>query len=49
MYKFFNPDAGVLTAMVNVLRNAFVAAFSRSLDQNLHVQDLSPQNGTTYQ
>jgi hypothetical protein len=37
-----DPDAGVLAAIVNVLRNAFVAAFSHSIDQSLHVQDVAP-------
>ncbi|HSB96459.1 MAG TPA: DUF748 domain-containing protein [Spongiibacteraceae bacterium] len=36
-----DPDTGVFVAIVNVLRNAFIAAFSQSLDQSLHLQDVT--------
>lgn len=36
-----NPDTSVFVAIVNVLRNAFIAAFSRSLDQSLHLRDVT--------
>jgi hypothetical protein len=36
-----NPDAGVLTAIVNLARNAFVAAFSRSLEGSITLRDVA--------
>jgi hypothetical protein len=36
-----SPDAGILTAMVNLARNAFVAAFSRSLDGSINLRDVA--------
>jgi hypothetical protein len=35
-----DPKAGVFATVVNVLRNAFVAAFSSSIDQKIKVQDV---------
>jgi hypothetical protein len=36
-----NPDAGILTAIVNLARNAFVAAFSRSLEGSISLRDVA--------
>lgn len=41
-----DPKAGVFTTIVNVLRNAFVAAFSNSLDQRIHLEDVSTPDNT---
>jgi hypothetical protein len=40
-----DPKAGVFTTIVNVLRNAFVAAFSSSLDQKIDIQDVKSADG----
>jgi hypothetical protein len=37
-----NPDAGTLAAIVNVLRNAFVAAFTHSIDGTINLRDVDP-------
>lgn len=43
-----DPKAGIFTTIVNVLRNAFVAAFSSSMDQKIHLQDVaSPSDDKT--
>lgn len=36
-----NPDAGILTAIVNLARNAFVAAFSHSLEGSISLRDVA--------
>jgi hypothetical protein len=36
-----NPDVDVLTAMANLLRNAFVAAFSHSLEGSINLRDVA--------
>jgi hypothetical protein len=36
-----NPDVDVLTTMVNLLRNAFVAAFSHSLEGSINLRDVA--------
>jgi hypothetical protein len=36
-----NPEAGILAAIVNLARNAFVAAFSRSLDGSISLRDVA--------
>jgi hypothetical protein len=36
-----NPDVDVLTAMVNLVRNAFVAAFSHSLEGSITLRDVA--------
>jgi hypothetical protein len=36
-----NPDADILTAMVNLMRNAFVAAFSHSLEGSITLRDVA--------
>ena len=36
-----DPDVDVLTAMVNLLRNAFVAAFSHSLEGSITLRDVA--------
>jgi hypothetical protein len=36
-----NPDVDLLTTMVNLLRNAFVAAFSHSLDGSITLRDVA--------
>ena len=36
-----NPEAGILTAMVNLARNAFVAAFSHSLEGSITLRDVA--------
>ncbi len=36
-----NPDAGILTALVNLVRNAFVAAFSHSLEGSITLRDVA--------
>lgn len=35
-----NPDAGILSAAVNLLRNAFVAAFTHSLEGTVSLEDV---------
>lgn len=35
-----NPEAGALTAVVNLLRNAFVAAFTHSLEGSVSLEDV---------
>ena len=35
-----SPDAGILAAAVNLLRNAFVAAFSHSLEGTVSLEDV---------
>jgi hypothetical protein len=35
-----NPDAGTLVAIVNLLRNAFIAAFSHSLEGTINLRDV---------
>lgn len=37
------PEAGLLAAMVNLLRNAFVASFSRSIEGTVSLEDLDAQ------
>ncbi|HEX6997190.1 MAG TPA: DUF748 domain-containing protein [Gammaproteobacteria bacterium] len=37
-----DPSADVMTALVNLLRNAFVAAFSRSLEGTVSLRDVAP-------
>jgi len=36
-----NPDAGVLAAIVNLMRNAFVAAFAHSLEGTITLRDVA--------
>ena len=36
-----DPDVDLLTTMVNLLRNAFVAAFSHSLDGSITLRDVA--------
>lgn len=36
-----DPDADILTAMVNLARNAFVAAFSHSLEGSINLRDVA--------
>jgi hypothetical protein len=36
-----NPEAGVLAALANLVRNAFVAAFSRSLEGSISLRDVA--------
>jgi hypothetical protein len=36
-----DPQAGVVTAMVNLVRNAFVAAFSHSLEGSINLRDVA--------
>ena len=36
-----NPEAGILAAMVNLARNAFVAAFSHSLEGSITLRDVA--------
>ena len=36
-----NPDVDILTAMVNLARNAFVAAFSHSLEGSINLRDVA--------
>jgi hypothetical protein len=36
-----NPEAGIVTAMVNLARNAFVAAFSHSLEGSITLRDVA--------
>jgi hypothetical protein len=35
-----DPDAGTLAAIVNVIRNAFVVAFSHSIDGTISIRDV---------
>ena len=45
-----DPKAGIFDTIVNVLRNAFVAAFSNSLDQRIQLEDVArPDDGKTTQ
>src|SRR5690606_6313667 len=37
-----NPDAGLLPAIVNLARNAFVAAFAHSLEGSIDFDDVAP-------
>jgi hypothetical protein len=36
-----DPQAGIVTAMVNLVRNAFVAAFSHSLEGSINLRDVA--------
>src|SRR6185503_20433903 len=36
-----DPDVDVLTTLVNLLRNAFVAAFSHSLEGSINLRDVA--------
>lgn len=38
--EFEDPDAGVLAAIVNLLRNAFVAGFAHSLEGSISFRDV---------
>jgi hypothetical protein len=38
--EFENPRAGILPALVNLLRNAFVSAFARTLDNTISFRDV---------
>ena len=38
--KIENPDAGILETVVSVLRNAFVSAFARSLEDSVSLRDV---------
>lgn len=38
-----NPDAGLLPAIVNLARNAFVAAFAHSLEGSIDFGDVAPE------
>jgi len=38
--KVENPDAGILETVVSVLRNAFVSAFARSLEDSVSLRDV---------
>jgi uncharacterized protein YhdP len=40
-----DPDADVLTTIINVLRNAFVSAFSNSLEHSVSLHDLEGEEG----
>lgn len=35
-----NPDAGILSAAVNLVRNAFVAAFTHSIERSVSIKDV---------
>jgi len=37
-----NPDAGIVPALVNLARNAFVAAFAHSLEGSIDFDDVAP-------
>ena len=39
-----DPDAGLLAAAVNLLRNAFVAAFTHSLEGTVQLEDVESEN-----
>jgi hypothetical protein len=39
--EFQDPDVDVLTTIVNLLRNAFVAAFSHSLEGSINLRDVA--------
>lgn len=41
-----DPKAGVFATIVNVLRNAFITAFSSSIDQKIEIQDVASPNDT---
>jgi hypothetical protein len=36
-----DPDVGVLATMVNLLRNAFVAAFAHSFEGSINLRDVA--------
>lgn len=38
--EFENPRAGIMPALVNLLRNAFVSAFARTLDNTISFRDV---------
>jgi hypothetical protein len=38
--EFENPSAGIVVAIVNLVRNAFVAAFARSLEGSISLRDV---------
>jgi len=38
--EFENPRAGILPALVNLVRNAFVSAFARTLDNTISFRDV---------
>ena len=40
-----DPDAGVLETIVSVLRNAFVSAFARSLENSISIRDVDKKLG----
>jgi hypothetical protein len=40
-----NPDAGILSAAINLLRNAFVAAFTHSLEGTVSLEDVETGDG----
>ena len=40
-----NPDAGILETIVSVLRNAFVSAFARSLENSISIRDVEKRLG----
>ncbi len=42
-----NPDADVWVTIVNILRNAFVNAFSSSLERSVSLKDVVNENDTT--
>jgi hypothetical protein len=43
-----DPKAGIFTTILNVLRNAFVTAFSSSIDQKIELEDVaSPDDSKT--
>lgn len=44
-----DPEAGLLPAMVNLLKNAFVAGFSRSLEGTITLDDAGEENGQSEQ
>jgi len=37
-----DPDAGILVAVVNVLRNGFIAAFAHALEGSIDLKDVDP-------
>lgn len=41
-----DPDAGILATVVSVLRNAFVAAFARSLEGSVSLRDVKEDLAT---
>lgn len=40
-----NPDAGIMETIVSVLRNAFVSAFARSLENSISIKDVEKRLG----